>query len=315
MTTWAASFAPLPAATSAAQLGHPVRYAVAFPERLRRLRAAFCLVLVLPALLVTAAFLWIAELLWLVGWISIVVSGQYDRTLWGFSVGCLRRQAQVATFISLLRDELPPLTGGRYPLTFEVEYAQRRSRLSTFFRVWLVTPQLLTLYLLTLPWTAAVAIGWFAVLLSGRYPRGVWLLVEGLNRWFLRVSAYLFLLTDAYPPYSLDLAASATAGSDTAPAPGAPPLDRSTPPPAYQPPFSPAAAYAPPSEQAADLAPPPEQHAAGFAPAPYVPPAYRPATEPVAGDEPEPAVEEHAPPGFFAFPAPPSPVDRERDGG
>ena len=49
-----------------------------------------------------------------------------------------------------------------------------------------------------------VIIAWFAILFTGRYPRGLFDYVVGVNRWTLRVQAYAFLLiTDQYPPFSL----------------------------------------------------------------------------------------------------------------
>jgi hypothetical protein len=198
---------------------HAVRFAAHYPERSSRVRALFRIVLAIPAYVVTALFLSLAQLLAFAAWLIIVFSGTYDYTLWRFSVGCLRRLAIFGCYLSLLRDEYPPFGEGRYPLTFDVAYARRRSRLSAFFRLLLVIPQLVVLYVLQLPLMAAVAIAWFAILIRGRYPRGLWLLVEGLNRWYVRVYAYLMLLTDEFPPYSLDLPGSATAPDETAVAP------------------------------------------------------------------------------------------------
>ncbi|MDQ3045304.1 MAG: DUF4389 domain-containing protein [Chloroflexota bacterium] len=64
------------------------------------------------------------------------------------------------------------------------------------------------LFVLPFLWIAVgirVFLGWFAILFTGRYPRGLFDLVEGVLRWKSRVNAYaLYLTTDAYPPFSLD---------------------------------------------------------------------------------------------------------------
>lgn len=228
MTSWADGLPRVAVAPAEVRGRHAVGFAAIYPERSSRLRTLFRAVLVVPAWIVAALFIWIAQMLASVAWLVIVFSGQYDQTLWRFSLGCLRRMAILSCYLSLLRDEYPPFGEGRYPLTFEIGYAYRRSRLSAFFRLLLVVPQLVVLSFLALPWTAAVAIAWFAILVTGRYPRGIWLLVEGFNRWNMRVQAYMLLLTDEFPPYSLDVADSATPPDDTASAP--PVLVESVPP-------------------------------------------------------------------------------------
>ncbi len=270
--------------------GYAVHVAASFPERSSRLRVFFRLLLAVPAYLVTALFVWIAQMLAFVGWLVSVFSGEYDQTLWRFSVGCLRRMANLSCYLSLLRDEYPPFGDGRYPLRFEVAYQRRRSRLSAFFRWLLVSPQLLVLCFLSLPWTAAVAIAWFSILITGRYPRGLWLLVEGFNRWNLRVQAYSLLLTDEFPPYSLGLADSATPPDETAVAAA---LDTSEPTFTFAAPefeFPAAAAWPQPTT-------PPPAPVDAEAPLSYVPP--HPAADALT-------------PGFFAFP--PRPAAGEAEG-
>ena len=68
----------------------------------------------------------------------------------------------------------------------------------------LVVPHYVVLFFLAIAAVAAVIVAWFAILFTGRYPRGVFDFVEGVLRWGLRVEAYAFLLiTDRYPPFSL----------------------------------------------------------------------------------------------------------------
>ncbi|MEE8369417.1 MAG: DUF4389 domain-containing protein [Dehalococcoidia bacterium] len=65
-------------------------------------------------------------------------------------------------------------------------------------------PHFIILIFLSLAAFVVVVIAWFAILFTGRYPRGLHGFVAGVLRWSLRVQAYIFSLTDEYPPFSLD---------------------------------------------------------------------------------------------------------------
>jgi len=88
-----------------------------------------------------------------------------------------------------------------YPVTFEVDYAERRSRLSTFFRLILAIPLGIWLYLYAIVASLAVMIAWFAIVISGRYPRGLYDFVAGYTRVLSRATAYIALLCDRYAPF------------------------------------------------------------------------------------------------------------------
>lgn len=196
---------------------YPVLFTVPYPARLSRWKTALRPALAIPQFVVVVALNQIAQLLSIVGWLSIVFSGQYDRTLWGMGRYALRWQARVLTYLTLLRDEYPPFGDGAYPAELLIPYpAGRRSRLRAFFRLVLVLPQFVVLYVLSIPLSAGVLIAWFAILITGRYPEGIWRLVAGLNRWLLRVLAYALLLRDEYPPFSLGLHEPATIAAQAA---------------------------------------------------------------------------------------------------
>jgi Domain of unknown function (DUF4389) len=79
-----------------------------------------------------------------------------------------------------------------------------RNRVTTGFRLILAIPHLLVLAALFLALLVVAVIGLFAVLFTGAWPRGLRGFAIGVGRWWLRVQAYLLLLTDQYPPFSLD---------------------------------------------------------------------------------------------------------------
>lgn len=91
-----------------------------------------------------------------------------------------------------------------YPAHFEVEHQERYSRLSTFFRVFLIIPHLIFVVLWGIVAEILVFLAWFAILFTGRYPRTLFQFVVGVMRWTNRVNAYAFtLVTDQYPPFRL----------------------------------------------------------------------------------------------------------------
>ncbi len=90
-----------------------------------------------------------------------------------------------------------------YPLVFDVEYPERLSRWLIFVKWLLAVPHWIILYALMAVAQAITVIAWFAILFTGRYPKGLFVFVVGIYRWYYNVIAYAALLRDDYPPFSL----------------------------------------------------------------------------------------------------------------
>jgi hypothetical protein len=88
--------------------------------------------------------------------------------------------------------------------TFEVQYVEKRSRLTTFFRYLLVIPHFFVLLVWGFLAEIAVFIAWFAIVITGRYPEGLYDFVVNFSRYAAQVNAYMSLLTDVYPPFGAD---------------------------------------------------------------------------------------------------------------
>jgi hypothetical protein len=91
---------------------------------------------------------------------------------------------------------------------FIAEYAERRSRLTTFFRLLLAIPHIIVWYVWGIVAAIAVVVAWFAIVFTGRYPEGLYAFAASYQRYSTAVYGYLTLLTDAYPPFSGDTAGS-----------------------------------------------------------------------------------------------------------
>jgi len=138
--------------------------------------------------------------------LMIAVRVRYPRWWFDFARELTRFGARIGAYLALLTD--------RYPSTFEeqsvhleIEYPDVERDLNRWLPLvkWLLAiPHYLVLVVLWLIAIVAVVVAWFAILLTGRYPRPLFDFVIGVGRWSLRVGAYAFLLvTDRYPPFSL----------------------------------------------------------------------------------------------------------------
>jgi hypothetical protein len=88
-----------------------------------------------------------------------------------------------------------------YPVSFEADYVERRSRLTTFFRPILAIPLIIWLAIYGIAASIAIFIAWFAIVFTARYPRTLYGFVEGYNRYYARAMAYAALVCDPYPSF------------------------------------------------------------------------------------------------------------------
>jgi len=91
-----------------------------------------------------------------------------------------------------------------YPIIVSVCRQEKLSRLTTFFRIFMVIPHLIVLWALGIAASVVAFIAWWAILFTGRYPRWAFDFIAGYIRWYTRVSGYYLLLTDKYPPFNIE---------------------------------------------------------------------------------------------------------------
>lgn len=222
---------------------YPVRVEGVLDPGLSRWQWLFKWLLAIPHFVVLA-FLWVAFfILTVVAFFAILFTGRYPRSIFEFNVGVMRWSWRVAYYSYGVNgtDQYPPFSLGDadYPARFDVAYPDSLSRGLVLVKWWLLAiPHLLIVGLFTsglVWWTTEIGSGHTAaeagtglitilvliavviLLFTGRYPQGLYDLVMGLNRWVLRVGAYVSLMRDEYPPFRLD-----TGGSEPGTAPGSP---------------------------------------------------------------------------------------------
>ena len=139
--------------------------------------------------------------------LMILFRRRYPRWWFDFLRELTRFGARIGAYLALLTDRYPS-TVDEQSVHLEIDYPDAERDLNRWLPLvkWLLAiPHYIVLFFLGIAAFFAVVIGWFAILITGRYPRGLFNFVVGVGRWGLRVGAYaFFLVTDHYPPFSLN---------------------------------------------------------------------------------------------------------------
>jgi len=183
--------------------GQPMlQYDVAYPERLSRLLIFIKWLLIIPHIIVLSILGFLLYVTTFIAWWAILITGRYPRGLFNFALMVLRWWARVTAYVWLQRDEYPPFGDGDYPVRYELDYPTRLSRWKIFLKWLLLIPHYVVVYFVFLGMYVATFIAWWAILITGHYPRGLFNFVTGGQRWVGRILVYYMLLTDAYPPFT-----------------------------------------------------------------------------------------------------------------
>src|SRR6476620_11161338 len=171
---------------------YPVTLDVPYPESLSRWKIFVKWLLGIPHFIVLY-FLGIASaVVTFIAFFAILFTKKYPEGLFKFNVGVHRWQHNLNAYVWLLRDEYPPFSmdAGEYPVAFDVQYPQELSRWLIFVKWLLVLPAAIVGLIVVLVAYVATLIAWFAILFTGRYPRGIFDFVVGALRWNARVNGY-----------------------------------------------------------------------------------------------------------------------------
>jgi len=183
----------------------PLTYDVAYPQRLSRGLIFVKWLLAIPHLFILNALNGVQAVIVLIAFFAILFRQRFPRALFDFVVNVGRWNANVGAYILFMRDEYPPfdLAAGKYPLTYEIAYPETLSRWRILVKWLLVLPHLLVLWFLYMATFIVLTVAWFAILFTAQFPRGLFDFQVGVLRWTYRVSTYLYLMRDEYPPFSL----------------------------------------------------------------------------------------------------------------
>ena len=147
----------------------------------------------------------VAGVLAVVSWFTILISREHIAGIRAYTKFYVRWRVRALSYLMLLQDQYPPLGDAPYPSSVTIVDPERaRDRLSVGLRIVLAIPHFIVLvFLMTAFWMTTIA-AWIAIVIGGRYPKGLYEFGVGALQWLVRVEAYLLLLIDEYPPFSFD---------------------------------------------------------------------------------------------------------------
>jgi Domain of unknown function (DUF4389) len=207
---------------------YPVRFSVDYPDRdLDRVTTFFRLIVAIPILIVlgtvsggtwqtttttgntTTVTVVIAAggLLFMAPLLMILFRQKYPRWWFDWNLELMRFSYRVTTYLALMDDRYPS-TDEAQGVHLDAEYPdvpRDLNRWMPLVKWFLAIPHYIVLAFLWIAAFFVVIVAWFAILFTGRYPRGMFVFVEGVLRWTVRVTAYSVLMyTDDYPPFTLE---------------------------------------------------------------------------------------------------------------
>jgi hypothetical protein len=205
------------------QSDYPIRFSVDYPDRdLNRLTTFFRVFTAIPIFIVLGSvnggtWEWSYErgeavavgaggLLFFGPLLMILFRQKYPRWWFEWNRELMRFSNRVGIYLALMDDRYPS-TDEEQSVHLDIDYPDARSQLNRWLPLvkwFLAIPHYIVLVFLYIAAVVVILIAWFAILFTGRYPRGLFDFVVGVGRWHNRVVGYAFLLvTDRYPPFSL----------------------------------------------------------------------------------------------------------------
>ena len=196
---------------------YPISYeADAVLEGRSRLITFFRGIVVIPWHIVASIYGLVAYIAAIIAWFAIVFTGRYPEGLYNFNAGFLRMVTRVNGFYYLLNDEWPPFGGDEapdYPVRVGVAPPlDQYSRLKTGLRIIYGIPVYLLALVQSLILGVCALIGWFAIVFTGKLPEGLFNPMRSATAYMTRAGAYFLLMTEEWPPFSLEEGAAAPAG-------------------------------------------------------------------------------------------------------
>src|SRR6476620_1083594 len=159
-----------------AETDYPLRFDVEYPEKLSHWKVLLKWLFAIPQLIVVYLLYIVLSVMVFIAFFAILFTKRWPQGMWDFAIQIQRWTMNVIVYgVLFMRDEYPPFSGepGQYPVTVEVDQPEELSRWLIFVKWLLVIPHLIVLLFLYVAASVVVFIAFFAILFTGRYPRGM----------------------------------------------------------------------------------------------------------------------------------------------
>jgi hypothetical protein len=186
---------------------YPVTFDADYEERRSRLSVLFRLILLFPLYIWIFLYGIVAQLAVLFAWVAIIFTGRFPDGLYRFVAGFIRVVSLTGAYSALLTDRYPPFLpepDPGYPVRMEFAQLPVYSRVKTFFRAIIAIPIYVMRYVLNLLLEVCAIAAWVVIVITGRLPRGLFDTLYLVMAYVARSDAYLFLLTETYPPFQVE---------------------------------------------------------------------------------------------------------------
>ncbi|HEX2058203.1 MAG TPA: DUF4389 domain-containing protein [Actinomycetota bacterium] len=189
---------------------YAVRLDLEAPNTIARWRPLVHWLLAFPHFVVAYALSVLIGAITFIAFFAILFTKKYPEGLFKFAVMVNRYNWRLWSYVMYVREPYPPFEfptdledPGTDPARLSIDYPQELSRWLIFVKWILAIPHYFVLFLLFVGAVVVWLLSFFAVLVTGKYPSGMRNYMVGVARWTQRVNAYTYLLTDEYPPFSL----------------------------------------------------------------------------------------------------------------
>jgi hypothetical protein len=220
------------------------KYDVVYTEERNRLTTAFRIILAIPHLIIVQVWAYLTEILAVIQWFIVLFTGRRNEGLWNLQHAWLGYYCRVYGYVDLLYDPYPAFgtDPGPVPVTTQFSFEEPANRLTNGLRFIWAIPAIVIAAVLGFASFFVLIASWFAILFTGKQPRGMFDFILRVFRYILQTYSYVLLMTDTYPNW----ASTAEVGAPSSVPPTLPPTTTAPPPP--PPPQQTAPAEAPPTE-------------------------------------------------------------------
>jgi hypothetical protein len=196
-------------------MSYPVTFEADYVERRSRVTSFFRLLLAIPLVVWAYFYGIVVSIAIVIAWLAIVITGRFPKGLYDLIAGWTRFITRVAGYVTLLTDAYPSFGGSddpAYAVRMQFVPLERYSRLKTLFRIILAIPIVILRYVMTLLLEIGSFAAWVVIVITGKLPRGLFDLMVLANSYTARSDAYIYLLTESYPPFQDETTRAAGTG-------------------------------------------------------------------------------------------------------